>query len=103
MARGKKRGTLFISNLLFSQFKIGPLPATPNSGGSGGDKGGRSSRGGGERYFVAITETEEGKKQKFAFLFVCVSIKVRAKQEKRKKLCLLGRVMEATMFGSPRL
>ena len=40
MARGKKRGTLFISNLLFSQFKIGPLPATPNSGGSGGIRGG---------------------------------------------------------------
>ena len=36
MVRGKTRGTHSISNLLFSLFKIGPLPATPNSGGSGG-------------------------------------------------------------------
>ena len=48
MVRGKTRGTHSISNLLFSLFKIGPLPATLNSGGCGGDMGGRSSRGGRE-------------------------------------------------------
>ena len=70
MARGKKRGTHSISNLLFSQLKIGPLPATPNSGGSGGDKGGRSSRGGGERRFVAMqTQKREREREKKKYSF----------------------------------
>ena len=70
MARGKKRGTHSISNLLFSQLKIGPLPATPNSGGSGGDKGGRSSRGGGERRFVAMrTQNSEKERKGKRFFF----------------------------------
>ena len=65
MARGKKRGTLFISNLLFSQFKIGPLPATPNSGGSGGDKGGggaAGAEGSGTLLRCELLTRERGKK-----------------------------------------
>ena len=45
MVRGKTRGTHSISNLLFSLFKIGPLPATLNSGGCGGDMGGAQQQG----------------------------------------------------------
>jgi hypothetical protein len=45
MVRGKTRGTHSISNLLFSLFKIGHLPATQNSGGCGGDMGGAPQQG----------------------------------------------------------
>ncbi len=46
MVRGKTRGTHSISNLIFSLLKIGLLPATQNSGGCGGDKGGAQQQGG---------------------------------------------------------
>ena len=54
MVRGKTRGTHSISNLIFSLFKIGLLPATQNSGGCGGDMGGRSSRAGREEVWSDV-------------------------------------------------
>ena len=67
MVRGKTRGTHSISNLLFSLFKIGPLPATLNSGGCGGDMGGRSSRGGREEVRSDV-DSKQKKKKIFCYL-----------------------------------
>jgi len=66
MVRGKTRGTHSISNLIFSLFKIGLLPATQNSGGSGGDMGGRSSRAGREE--VWSDEDSKARGRKFCYL-----------------------------------
>jgi hypothetical protein len=63
MVRGKTRGTHSISNLLFSLFKIGLLPATQNSGGCGGDMGGRSSRAGREEVWSDVDSKQEEEKK----------------------------------------
>ena len=70
MARGKKRGTHSISNLLFSQFKIGPLPATRNSGGSGGIRGGGAAgaEGSGSLLRCELKREREREKEKRIFL-----------------------------------
>ena len=62
MVRGKTRGTHSISNLLFSLFKIGPLPATQNSGGGGGDMGGAAAGRGGRKYGGTWTQKKEEEK-----------------------------------------
>ena len=64
MVRGKTRGTHSISNLLFSLFKIGLLPATQNSGGCGGDMGGRSSRAGREEVWSDVDS--KARRRKFS-------------------------------------
>jgi len=66
MVRGKTRGTHSISNLIFSLFQIGLLPATQNSGGCGGEMGGRSSRAGEEE--VWSDENSKARGRKFCYL-----------------------------------